>query len=228
MVRSPASSPRSGACRSSFTSCMSHSSTRWPWASPGSPWATSAGPSAPSCRESPRATGSTSWASTLSGSASWRRFIRPAAPLRRSSSGGANGGGAISEETDSPFRFRECVSMTAVSSARTNSVAGGALTARCCGEILFIYTDSGVLDQLRPLRDFGLDYRREFRRRVGDDLHAKILQMLACIILRENTCRLAVKLVDDRLRRSGWRHQTKPYCRVKAGEPGFRECRHVG
>src|SRR5262245_45434543 len=229
MVRSPASSPRSGACRFSFTSWTSRSSTRWPWASPGSPWATSAGRSAPPSRRSPQATGSAFPASTPSGSASWRCFTCPAAPLRCSSSGGANGGGAISEETDSPFRFRECVSMTAVSSARTNSVAvGGALAARRCGEILFVYTDSGVLDQLRPLRDFGFDYRRELRRRVGDDLHAKILQMLACIILRENTCRLAVKLVDDRLRRSGWRHQTEPYCRVKAGEPSFRECRHVG
>src|SRR5262249_18826395 len=100
--------------------------------------------------------------------------------------------------------------------------------AQAVGEVLFAYPDSGVLDQLRPLRDFGFDYRREFRRRVGDDLHAKILQMLARIILRENTCRLAVKLVNDRLRRSSWRHQPKPYCRVKAGEPSFRECRHVG
>jgi uncharacterized membrane protein len=56
-----------------------------------------AGRSAPLCRKSPRATGSVFPASTSFGSASWRRFIRPAAPLRRSSNGGANGGGAISE-----------------------------------------------------------------------------------------------------------------------------------
>src|SRR5262249_4340906 len=60
-----------------------------------------AGRSARSSRKSPRATGSASPASTSFGSASWRRFIRPAAPLRRSSNGGANGGGAISETMDS-------------------------------------------------------------------------------------------------------------------------------
>src|SRR5437773_5344774 len=99
---------------------------------------------------------------------------------------------------------------------------------RAAGKVLFVYTDPGVLDQLRPLGDFGFDHRCEFRRRVGDGLHAKILQMLAHIILCENTCRLAVKLVDDRLQSSGWRHQTKPYRRVKAGEPSFRECWYVG
>src|SRR5262249_36320559 len=216
-------------CRSSSTWCTSHSSTRLPWASPGSPWATSVGCSAPRSRKSPRPTGSAFPASTSFGSACWPRFIRPAAPVQRSSAGGANGGGAIAEDPDSPCRFRDWLWLAVVSSARTTRVAvGGALSARRCGEVLFVYTDSGVLAQLRPLRDFGFDYRREFRRRVGDDLHAKILQMLACIILRENTYRLAVKLVDDRLRRSGWRHQTKPYCRVKTGEPGFRECRRVG
>src|SRR5215467_8077325 len=102
------------------------------------------------------------------------------------------------------------------------SAAGGG------GEVLFVYPDSGVLDQLGPLEDFGFDHRCEFRRRVGDGLHAKVLQMLARIISYENTCRLAVKLVDDRLRSSGWRHQTEPYRRVKAGEPSFRQCRHVG
>ena len=60
------------------------------------------------------------------------------------------------------------------------------------GKVLFVYTDPGVLDQLRPLGDFGFDSRCEFRRRDGDDLHAKILQMLARIILCESTCRLAV------------------------------------
>jgi hypothetical protein len=67
---------------------------------------------------------------------------------------------------------------------------------------LFVYTDSSVLDQLGPLWDFGFDDRCEFRRRVGDDLHAKMLQMLAHVILCENTCGLAVKLVNDRLRSS--------------------------
>jgi hypothetical protein len=50
------------------------------------------------------------------------------------------------------------------------------------------------------MRDFGFDHRCDFRPCVGEDLHAKILQMLAHIILCENTCRLAVKLVDDGLR----------------------------
>src|SRR5262249_37698346 len=72
--------------------------------------------------------------------------------------------------------------------------ARGAHAARRGGEVLFVYTDSGVLDQLGPLEDFGFDPRCEFRWRVGDDLHAKVLQMLARIIAYENTCRLAVKL----------------------------------
>jgi uncharacterized membrane protein len=63
----------------------------------GSWWATSAGRSARSCRKSPRATGSTSSASTPSGSASLRRSIRFAAPSRRSRHGGTNGGGATFE-----------------------------------------------------------------------------------------------------------------------------------
>ena len=58
--------------------------------------------------------------------------------------------------------------------------------ARRSGEVLFVYPDSGVLNQLRPLGDFGFDYRCEFRRRVGDDLHAKILQMLAQHFVREH------------------------------------------
>src|SRR5215468_8323619 len=94
--------------------------------------------------------------------------------------------------------------------------------------LLFVYSDASVPDQLRPSRDFGFNPRCKFRRCVGDDLHAKILQMLARFILCKDTRRLAVKLVDDRLRSSGWRHQTKPHRRVETGESRFRECRDVG
>src|SRR5262245_51918188 len=74
----------------------------------------------------------------------------------------------------------------------------------------------------------GINPRCKVRRRVGDDLHAKILQMLSRFILCKDTRRLAVKLVDDWLRSSGWRHQTKPNRRVETGESRFRECRDVG
>src|SRR5262245_47844173 len=67
-------------------------------------------------------------------------------------------------------------------------------TARCGGGLLFVYTDASVPDQLRPLRDFGFNPRCKVRRRIGDDLHAKILQMLARFILFKDTRRLAVKL----------------------------------
>src|SRR5262249_56761889 len=64
------------------------------------------------------------------------------------------------------------------SPARTNSAAArGAHAARRGGGVLFVYADSGILDQLCPLEDFGFYHRCEFRRRVCDGLHAKVLQM---------------------------------------------------
>ena len=39
--------------------------------------------------------------------------------------------------------------------------------------------DSGVLDHLCPLRRLRRDNGRKFRRRVGDDLHAELIQSLA-------------------------------------------------
>src|SRR5262249_8318598 len=64
-------------------------------------WATPAARSARPSRKSPRATGPPPSPSTPSGFASLRRFIRPAAPLRRSRHGGTNGGGATSEKMGS-------------------------------------------------------------------------------------------------------------------------------
>src|SRR6476620_9844243 len=86
---------------------------------------------------------------------------------------------------------------------------------------------TGVLDDLRPLHDFGTDESSELLRRVIYRIGAKLSHTLTHISSAHDARHLGMQTPDDCRRGTRGRKNAVPTDRLITGDPGLRDRRHV-
>src|SRR5262249_8813953 len=87
--------------------------------------------------------------------------------------------------------------------------------------------EAGCFRDLLECLDVGLNHFDElgWSRQVGKRAYA--FKTLLDRIFRQHLLHCFVELVDNRLRRASWKHQTVPAKIANATDPAFGECRYV-